>query len=160
MTQTLENTAPAPGSDRLEVGDVIEVTEAHQRHRVGAKLVVNDIVRADDKDNDAGFEYGFADGATCIGSPFNTHQVKRLQTKAEYEASLPSWKSITEQIRDSLVNIDDTSNSETSISEVREGPSGRSGVSVIELSFTRNDGHTVQAMVQISGHILGLDEMD
>lgn len=159
MTQTLENIPPAADPVKLELGDVIEIVEAHQRHRIGVKLVIQEIIRADDKDNDAGFEYGFADGASCMGSPFNSHQVKRLHTKAEYESSLPSWKGITEQIRDALSNVDNTSYTETAISEVREGPSGRSGVSVIELSFKRDDGHTIQAMVQISGHVLGLDEM-
>lgn len=145
---------------RLEEGDVVKVLEAHDRRRPGELLVIEEVIRADDPENDSGEEYSIANGSRSMGSTVLTSKVERVYTKAEYEQAYPKWGSVTDQIKDALSGLDDVSYVEVATGDMRLDPGEHSGTSLIELSFRRDDGHIVHANVRVTGRVLPLDEME
>lgn len=144
---------------RLEEGDVIKVLEAHDGHRPGAILVIEEVIRADDPESDFEEEYSIVNGSSVMGGTAITSKVERVYTKAEYERTHPTWKNATDQIKDALSGVEGTTYVEVASSGVGMDPPGFSGVSALELTFLRDDGHAVQATAQITGRVLSLDEM-
>lgn len=152
----MEQTAAAEGT--IQPGDVIEVIKPTDNLRVGTVAIVESVVRADDPDNDDGEEYLIVNGPTTMGAGPSTSCVKRLKTRAEYEAARPTWSQALDEVMSALIQVEDADEAQVYTHSKSEEPGGPAGSARLALVYTRRDGHQVEVEISAKIRVSDLDE--